>query len=268
MNLLAAAWKLGNYQVWNRKRRWSTLGLLLFPAILVGGVALFDIVGKRMGDHSRPEFYQGFVTVALRTILLPIVAIFWGSAVLADEIEGKTLVYLWTRPRHRGLLLLNKLLATWVWLAALAFCAVLFAYVYAYNEESSGGLASNLPVLLWDWRALALGAIAYSAIGFLLSFLFRKPLTYGLLIAYAWEVVPQVGPGFLRRLSVRQHVLTLVTHKQEETAGLAHKLIKPVVITEAQALLTLAGIIVVCLAAGVWLATQREFLSDDPARNQ
>lgn len=268
MNLLAAAWKLSLYQVWNRKRRWSTLALLALPLVIIAGVAAFQVAVPRAVESSGAEFYQDFVTVALGTVLVPFLAVFWGSAVVADEIEGKTLVYLWTRPLHRGVLLLLKLLGTWAWLALATLLAVAPAYVFAYRSPQTGGLANNLPTLLWDWRALVLGGITYSSIGFLLSFIFRKPLVFGLLIAYAWEIVPAFAPGFLRRLSVRQHVMALVTHKVQETGEFARRFVKPEIISEGDAIMALAGICVVCLAVGVFLATQREFLSDDPARTQ
>ncbi len=261
MNMLSVAWKLSFYQVWNRKRRWSTVAMFLLPVLLVLGIAMF----ARHPDTT--EFYKGFVTNALGFFLIPFVAVFWGTAVLTDEIEGKTLVYLWTRPRHRGTLLLLKLMFMWVWLALLVFSGVAAGYLFAYSTNNAGGLLENLPVLLWDWRALTLAAIAYSSIGFLFSVLFRKPLTYAILLVYAWEVIPNVGPGFLKRISIRQQMLALVTHK-EEPGRIAKTLMSDVVITEMQAIATLLVVAAVCCVATVFIAPQREFLSDDPARNQ
>jgi hypothetical protein len=145
-------------------------------------------------------------------------------------------------------------------------CGVGAGFLYAYSN-SPGGVVENLPVLLWDWRALTLGAVAYSSVGFFLSVLVRKPLTYGLIFVYAWEVVPQFGPGFLKRLSIRQQMLSMATHK-DEPGRIAKTLMSDVKITELEGLLTLLAIVVVCCAATVLLAPQREFLSDDPARSQ
>lgn len=261
-DLLAAAWKLSLYQVWNRRRRWVTTAMLLFPVLLVVAATFIETI-------DRQEFYQGFVTVALGTILIPFVALFWGSGVLTDEIEAKTLVYLWTRPRHRGLLMFAKLTGSWLWLVVLAIIGAGAAYVFAYYDSPAGGVADNLLIILWDWRALSLAALAYSTAGFLLSVLTKRPLLYGLIIAYLWELIPAYGPGFFKRLSITQQTLALATHKETEDQGnLARQIIQQVTITETEALLTLIGIIIVCSAAGIVMAGQREFLSDDPARNQ
>ncbi len=265
INLIAATWKLSLYQVWNRKRRWITVALMLFPVVIVGVAA---ILGTPEKADFYENFYQKFVTVALGSILIPFVALFWGTGALTDEIEGKTLVYLWTRPRHRGFLIFCKVVGSWLWLIIMAFLGVGAVYLYAYYNAPAGGLAENLPVLLWDWRALALAAIAFSSLGFLLSVLTKRPLVYGLLIAYMWELIPEYGPGFFQRISITQQMQALATHKEEKEASFAQKLIEQVPITEVEALITLLVIIIVCVAGGIWMAGQREFLSDDPARNQ
>lgn len=261
MDLIAAAWKLSLYQVWNRKRRLVTLVLYIFPLVIVGAaVALRDQGGE--------GFYENFVPSILGAVLIPFVAIYWGSGAVSDEVEGKTLVYLWTRPRDRGLLLFLKMAGCWLWLVLLAAIGIGAAYVYNYSAYSREALLSNLMIIVWDLRALGLAAIAWSCVGFLLSVVSKRPLTYGLLIAYLWELVPQYGPGFLRRLSITQPMLALSTHKPEESGGMASRLIEQVTITESQAVLSMIGLAGLCAVAGMVLANRREFLSDDPARAQ
>jgi len=260
MNQIVAAWKLSLYQIWNRKRRWVTLLLYLFPVLIIA-VAL----GVR--DEGTPDFYQNFVTVTLGAVLIPFVAIYWGSGVLSDEIEGKTLVYLWTRPADRGILLFWKLAGSWPWLALLCLAGVLAGYFYGYRTPDTGGLGANLLIIVWDVRALLLAGITWSCVAFLLSVCTKRPLTYGLLLAYLWELIPQYGPGFVRRLSVTQQMLALATHKQEQS-GLASKLIDQVQISELEAVFSLLGIAGLCAVTAILLLNQREFLSDDPARSQ
>lgn len=259
-NLFAAAWKLSLYQVWNPKRRWVTVGLFLFPLVIVG-IALF---ARQQGGEG---FYVNFVPGVLGSVLVPFVALYWGSGALSDEIEGRTLVYLWTRPRDRGLLIFAKMAGCWAWLLLLALVGIGSAYVYNYSSFDAGALADNIMMVLWDWRALGLAGIAWTCVGFLLSVFTKRPLTYGLLIAYLWELVPANGPGFLKRMSVTQQMLALSTHKPEED-GFAQKLVEQVEITEPEALMTLVGLAGICAVLGIWLVNQREFLGDEAVRSQ
>lgn len=260
MNLLSAAWTLSLYQVWNRKRRWVTLALFLLPVVIVIA-ALFT---RQQGGGG---FYENFVPTVLGAVLIPFVAIYWGSGAISDEVEGKTLVYLWTRPRDRGLLMFLKMAGCWLWLLLLIAVGILAAYVYSYAALPGNALAENLLVMVWDLRALGLTAIAWSCVGFLLSVITKRPLTYGLLLAYLWELIPQYGPGFFRRLSITQQMQALATHKPEES-GIAKKLIDQVTIGETEAILSLIGIAGLCAVTGMMLASRKEFLSDDPARSQ
>lgn len=253
-NLLAAAWKLSLYQIWNRKRRWVSIGLFLLPLLIVGLSAML----RRTSD----DFYGEFVPYALGSVLVPFVAIYWGSGALSDEIEGKTLVYLWTRPRDRGFLIFAKLAGSWPWLVLLTLLGV--AAAYSYVAISRGELGEYWQMAFWDVRAIAMAAITWTCLAFLLSVLTKRPITYALLIAYLWELIPANGPGFLRRLSITQHMLALGTHKPRDKS----LLIDQIEITETQALLTLIGLAGLCAVAGIWTANQREYLGDDPARNQ
>ena len=42
---------------------------------------------------------------------MPVLAVFYGTALMADEVEDKTLTYLFTRPIPRGAVLIGKYLA-------------------------------------------------------------------------------------------------------------------------------------------------------------
>lgn len=262
MNAFFVAMELSMYQVWNPQRRWITVALLLLPALIIFGAYIF-------GVNPGAQFYQGFVTRALGTFIVPFVALYWGSSALTDEIEGKTLVYLWTRPCNRGLLMLARVMGTWIWLIALSVIGVVSAFLFTFAaNDQSGGIAANFPMVIWDSRALILTGMAYSSLGFLLSVFTKRPMIYGLLIAYLWEIVPNIAPGFIRRISITQQMLSLATHTKKEESGIARRLIEQIEITETQALLTLLGITIVFSTIAAAFVGQREFLSDDPARDQ
>lgn len=261
MNLLASAWLLSKYQFLNPKRRWVTSLLILFPVIIC-------IVASLANLPDKSEFYEKFVSYALGWVYLPFLALFWGSGVVSDEIDGKTLVYLWTRPRHRGLLMLLKLVFSWVWVVLICLVGPLSAVAF-FSASGSQTFSDNAPMILWDWRALSLSAIAWSSLGFVLSVFTRKPLLVGLLIAFLWELVVQFVPVIPRWLSIMQPMETLVTHATSaNTDGLLSKFVTTTPLTETQAIATLLIIIVSFCLAATLLLPHREFLGDDPARNQ
>lgn len=109
-NLLAAAWKLTNYKLFAGRRILVALFVFASPVALCALILFLarkDIPVGRVG-----EMYTTSIQTIYVMVLLPFVAIFWGSTLLSDEVENKTLVYLWTRPAGRARLFsLQALLA-------------------------------------------------------------------------------------------------------------------------------------------------------------
>jgi len=263
MNHIAAAITLANQQVLGGKRRYVTFLLFIVP-FFMGGV-----IGRFSPDDVS-AMYAHVVSGVLMNFLVPFVAVFWGSALLTDEVEGKTLVYLWTRPIGRARLFLMKYIVVALCLALLSAFSVLAAYLAIYLQRRPEQIISNLLMTVWDMRALAMGAATYAAVAFFLATWLKRPMAVGLLYAYVWDSAAAFLPGFLRRTSIRHHMLSLSTHPEADSSANEGflKLLSEANTTETQAMVTLLVATVVFVAAGAYILRNREFLGDDPARNQ
>lgn len=261
-NLVAAGITLANINIFGGKRLKMAVLLFLLPALLT----LFVVYAGPTGSN---EIYALALVGLLGSALIPFVSVFWGSAVLTDEVEGKTLVFLWTRPAGRARLFLVKFVTACAWLLALCTVAVVSSYVISYARSGAHSVAGNALIMVWDIRALALGSVCYAALALFFASLVKRPLILGLLYAYGWENIALVLPGFLQRFSIRYNMLTLATQQEaEKSENLLQKLLEKAEITELQAMLTLGLTTVVLVAAALWIIRGREFLGDDPARQQ
>jgi ABC-2 type transport system permease protein len=262
LNTFAAAWKLTCYQLLSKKQLWFTCILLIVP--VVASLAV------RQGVRFNPDLaYPRMVSTLLANVLIPFVGLLWGTTLLTDEIDGKTLVYLWTRPNGRGTLFAARAVLLGVCLAIFSFTAVTSVYLCIFaGQKSSENLWANAAMIIWDTRALALGAVAYAAAGLLLASLFKRALVVGLVYVYAVDGVGQFLPGFLRKLSLRHYVLSLSTHPDVQRPRGVLKLLEKSNTPETEAILTLGIVACVMAAIGIYILLQREFLGDDPARTQ
>lgn len=263
VNHFAAALTLSNQQVFGGRRRYAAAFLFILPAVLGCIVAYY-------GPAELSRTYAQVVSVMLVGFLMPFPAVFWGSSLVTDEIEGKTLVYLWTRPVGRARLFLAKYVVVAGWLVVFSVFSSVSAYTSIYLLRSRSELLDNLPMAFWDARALSLGAAAYAAMAFFLATLIKRPLLVSLLYVYMWDLAAAFLPGFLQRTSIRHHVLTLSTHQPEtenQATGLL-KLVTESTTTEGEAIATLLGIVIVFALSAAYILRNREFLGDDPARAQ
>jgi ABC-type transport system involved in multi-copper enzyme maturation permease subunit len=147
-----------------------------------------------------------------------LVALFYGTSVVAEEIDGRTLTYLTVRPVPKGAILLGKGLAAWVvgtliLVPTLVLTFLLFTagdgLLFAGNMS---GFWVNLPTLLLD-LALVLGALAvYTAVFAFIGAFFNRPVLWGIAIAFGWESWVAFVPGLTRKLTVMHYVQSLSPH--------------------------------------------------------
>ena len=149
-NTFAGSFQLANIQVFGRKRRLVTIIVFLLPLAMA-------ILLRNIGPRETNEAYAQVVSGMLAVFLVPFIAVFWGSALLTDEVEGKTLVFLWTRPAGRSRLFVFKYLGILAWLLLLCAVAVTTTYAVIYSRVSFLDVMSNWMVIIWDTRALAIG---------------------------------------------------------------------------------------------------------------
>ena len=162
LNTLAAASKLTTLHISRGARKWGTIAAFLMPVLFAAAARMFP-------QHIVLGSYGAFITSVYTSLIVPFIGIFWGSSLLGDELQGKTLVYLWTRPTSRILLFLLKYVVMVIWFAVLVTLSLLAVFTIFHYEQGLAHIRENSMMLLWDIRALVLGALAYAALAYLLS---------------------------------------------------------------------------------------------------
>src|SRR6185436_5945819 len=132
------------------------------------------------------DLYGVIVTAYVR-FLVPLAALFYATALIADEVEGRTLTYLLTRPIPRASILLGKFAAYLVTGLALAWPALLGTFFLLVTAR--GDLSASVPDLFRDAGVVALTLLSYGALFALMGVFLRRPLVPGLLFIFAWELV-------------------------------------------------------------------------------
>ncbi len=243
--------------------RWRWLvTLLVFSTPIV-----LTLVARRFQQTQFNEIYISMVSLLMGGVLVPYAASFFGSSMVGDEVEGKTLVYLWTRPVGRAQVFLCEFVAVMAFVCAALAVSVTLTYAAVFSGMEGGALRSNLMMPVWDVLALGAGGMAYGAIAFLLSAVVKKPLS--LMIVYiVTDNVVQFLPGFIKLFFIRHYVYVLSSHPQANAADGLFKFLSETQTTETQAAVTLVLVVVVALGLGAFILNRREFLGDDPARSQ
>ncbi|RYG79314.1 MAG: ABC transporter permease, partial [Alphaproteobacteria bacterium] len=177
-----------------RPRRLVIAVLLTVLPALIG--LLWRLLTPK-ADFVAAEVYDSLVVGLVFSFVLTIMSVTYGTGVVSQELEQRTIVYLLTRPLPRWRLLLGRFLVSAFIVAAISVLStVLLALaVFEPRQLGSAGIASDLV-------ALTLGAFVYGSLFLLLGTVVPRSLTWGLMFVFGWETwVPKL-PGSFALISV------------------------------------------------------------------
>ena len=196
----------------------------VFLAVLVGGpvlmaamvrlaatlelAALPRINGARIGG---PALFGVMIWLLYIRFIVPVLGVFYGTALIADEIEDRTITYLFARPIPRSSVLLGKYLSYLACTLLLVLPSVVLVY-FLVAPLGGAGIGSEFPSLLADLGLLVVGLASYGAVFALVGARLKRPLVIGLMFAFGWEPGVLLFPGYLRRATVAFYLQALVPH--------------------------------------------------------
>jgi ABC-2 type transport system permease protein len=236
--------------------------LAVFLRLLVGlGLPLFEET-RSGGPPLRvtgPAIFGMMIWGMYLRLIVPVLGVFYGTSLIADEIEDKTITYLFTRPIPRGAVLVGKYLAY----LACTSCVVLpsVVLVYLLVVPMRGSLGAAFPDLLKDLLLLGLGLAVYGALFAFVGAKFKRPLLAGLMFVFGWEQAALAFPGYLKQFTVMFYLQAIVPHAMpnDGVVSLIQGLFRETPSLPAS-LFWLAVIWAVALAWGARIVSNKEYV--------
>ncbi len=228
--------------------------LLLFMPVVFG--LLLRIYPPRGLPLTGFELYGMVVALFFIRNLLPLVALLFGSALISDAVDSKTLTYFLTRPVSRLSIFLGEFLAYLVTVLTLTVpCVVLTYLVLSVGTPQGAGFGA--PDLVQDLGACALTLFTYGGVFALVGVSLRRPLIPGLLFLFVWEGFVANFPGDAPNYTLTAYARSLIRHRPAEE-GLAELFSKFFGVGES--VLVLGAVGVVSLALAIWIFSRREYV--------
>jgi ABC-2 type transport system permease protein len=236
----------------------------VFLALIVGGPVLIALIFRVVDMLNIPALRVNGVRMAGTSIfglmiwflflrfIVPVLGVFYGTSLIADEVEDKTITYLFTRPIPRSAVLLGKYLAYLASTVLIVLPSVMLVY-FLVVPVGGGSIAATFPNLVRDLALLAIGLAVYGALFSAVGAWIKRPVLVGLFFAFGWENFALALPGYLKRFTVAFYTQGLVPHAmpQETVLSMLQSFFKESV-SPAQAVFTL----LLTTAAGLALATR------------
>jgi ABC-type transport system involved in multi-copper enzyme maturation permease subunit len=153
-------------------------------------------------------------------IIIPILGVFYGTSLIADEVDDKTITYLFTRPISRSAVLIGKYLAYVVCTVMLVLPSVVVVY-FLVVPIGGGHVGESFPALIEDLGMLVVGLIGYGALFAWVGARVRRPLLIGLVFAFAWEPAVLLFPGYLKHATIAYYLQALVPHEMPQDSAIS-----------------------------------------------
>ena len=191
-----------------RHKRILLAGIVTLTPVIIP-LALAFLSTARYADDG----YQIFVRIVEQLYLkamAPLLALFFGSMLVGEDVESQTISYLLTRPLPRSALLLGKFGAYLVIAGVMLLVSVGLTYGAC---TPLGGLdmdAESLKLLFHYVGICLLAITGYGALCTFLGAIFKRPVVIGVLFLFGWQRIANIIPGLVDFLTIEKYLTTLL----------------------------------------------------------
>jgi ABC-type transport system involved in multi-copper enzyme maturation permease subunit len=232
------------------------IALFVRTLVALGAPVLEGPRGVRM---TGPAIFGMMIWIFYLRFTVPVLGVFYGTSLIADEVEDKTITYLFTRPIRRGAVLVGKYLA---YLAATIFVVLpSVMLVYLLIVPMNGTLGGGFIDLLKDLSLLAIGLSVYGALFAFIGAKFKRPLLIGLVFIFGWEQIALAFPGYLKYYTIAYYLQALVPHAMPNDGALS--MIQGIFRDNPSLFSALFGLFVIWaafLALASWVVERKEYV--------
>ncbi len=225
---------------WSKKTFFMSMVLLL-PVVLA---IIFRF--SRHSSNDAASIFSIFVLGIFVLFLSILVSLLYGTSIVADEVDNKTITYLLTRSVSKSSIILGKFTAYLLGTSLLLFLSLLITFLLtATAPKMQHSFVSNLGLFGKYLGVIVLALAAYGSIFTFFGASFKHPVIIGLLFAFGWEKITVVVPGLIKKISVICYLLSaLPTDRlpKDISDGLFESTIQPAL-----------SIIILLLITGVFL---------------
>jgi ABC-2 type transport system permease protein len=247
--------------LWSQRTIFMAL-IVAVPVVIAVLTRALDLLGLAIVERTHvpgPTIFGMMIWILYLRFIVPILGVFYGTSLIADEVDDKTITYLFSRPIPRGAVLVGKYLAYLMCTIFVVLPSVMVVYLLIVPMR--GSLGGSFIDLLKDLLLLGMGLAVYGAVFAYVGAAFRRPLLIGLIFVFGWEQAALVIPGYLRRFTVMYYLQSLVPHAMptDSVIGIIQSFFR-----ETPSLpVSLAWLVVIggaFLSLAAWAVARREYV--------
>ena len=178
--------------------KWRVILTALLALIPIG----LALIPGGEGPDADQEFIDGLLDGLLVGVIMPLVTIALATAAFGNEIEDKTLSYVFLKPVARWRIAVPKFFASVSIAAPLAVISGALATYIGMDGDARATMAVAV--------ALLAGVITYASVFTWAGLITTRALPFAIVYVFLWEGLLSTFVGGVRYLSVRGYTLAIM----------------------------------------------------------
>ncbi|UCE81255.1 MAG: ABC transporter permease [Methanobacteriota archaeon] len=189
--------------------------------------------------------------VLILFFFMPVMAMIFGSSLIRDEIDNKSITHVATAPLDRSFAYIGYYLPLSLAVSGSMVIITTAGFLSFFLQHDVSGDALEM---YFEFIALVvLGSIVYSSLFLAASVLFTKPVFFGLFYAFIWEGFIGSIPGAIQKASIKHYLRSMgsewVDHGSISTFDAS---------SFGGSVAVIVGLTLSCLVLGAYLLREKE----------
>jgi len=245
------------------RRSWLVYAFTLMPTLVA---LLLATQARRVTAEGIATNFAWFLFLQ---VVVPLVSLLQGQAVIAREVEDRTITYLFSRPIGRPAMFLGRTLGALVFTLLLLLAGAVLLLLAA-GQGPTGKLPNPDAFPLASWTAdgvvlpflaaVALGALTYTTMFATLGVFTKHPMIAGLAYTFAIEAFFATLPGSSQALTVQYYLRSWIAGHGAPSWEKVEGFDMAVFESPTRVLVKLGLVVLLALALGTWRIRRREFV--------
>lgn len=215
-------------------------------------------------DLPAIDFFTNVGSLVYLKALVYLVSLFFGIPAIHDEIEGRTITYLFTRPLPRGAVYAGRLFAVSTVSGLVLAGSLAICFMIMVVGNSTAFSLDFAEIYTNYFLVVLLAVMAYTAVFALMGTALKRPLIWGVLYIFAWESTISSLPLRLQMWTLEWHLRNLVVSRddvQQTLMDFVQTLLSVEHTMPAwQSLLVVIGVILGVTLLGGWVFSRKEYV--------
>ncbi|MBI2432530.1 MAG: ABC transporter permease [Candidatus Hydrogenedentes bacterium] len=190
-----------------RQRLVLAFAIALFPVLLPLATVMFS--SAQFAEGGNKIFVQ-LVEQLHIDALGPLLALFFATMLIGEEVEGQTMIYILTRPLPRSAWILGRYAAYVLIASVILAISILLTFAASTTLPNFGFNFTDVKLML-HYLAVAVVAVAvYGSFTMFLGAVVRWPIVIGVVVLYGWQRLATMVPGVVDFLTIKKYTNALL----------------------------------------------------------